>query len=63
MKLLAGFVMGWFIAIFSTHNYGWQLTLNTGWVLLGITVFGLIIEKTVTKHSVKWDKPVVEERQ
>lgn len=51
MKLLVGFVMGWFIAIFSTHNYGWQLTLNTGWALLGIAVFGLIIGRAVTKHD------------
>ena len=51
MKLLAGFTMGWFLAIFSTHNYGWLLSLNTGWCLLGITIFGLIMVKAVGNND------------
>ncbi len=33
IKRFFWFIIGWFISIFSTHNYGWEPTLTTGLML------------------------------
>ena len=39
------FIIGYFISIFATHNFGWEPTIKTGWVLLGMWVFFAIVLK------------------
>ncbi len=43
IKRFFWFIVGWFISIFATHNFGWELTIKTGWILLGMCIFFAII--------------------
>ena len=49
MDKFFGFLVGWFLAIFSTHYYGWKDTATVGLVLVGRYLFGLIMSKEVDK--------------
>ncbi len=43
MKKYLYFIVGYFISLFATHNFGWEQTIKTGWMLLGMLVFFAII--------------------
>lgn len=34
MRNMLGFIIGWFLSLFATHNFGWEPTLQVGVILL-----------------------------
>ncbi len=44
MKRVFWFIIGWFISLFATHNFGWKPTLKTGLLLLGMWIFVTSVE-------------------
>lgn len=59
MKNMLWFIIGWFISLFATHYFGWELTLKTGLILLGIWIFFTIIlypDKTDIKAKIRTSK-------
>ena len=46
MDKMIWFILGWFLSLFATHNFGWEPVLKVGFMLFITWIFFMIILDT-----------------